>query len=39
MEQVKKNWPQIAVGVAAVVISLYVYKKSVDSSKVKVDTQ
>lgn len=39
MEQVKKNWPQIAVGVAAVAISLYVYKKSLDSSKVKVGVQ
>lgn len=38
MDQIKKNWPQIAVGVAAVAISLYVYKKSIDSAKVRVDT-
>ena len=35
METVKKNWPQIAVGVVAVAIGLYVIKRNADSGKLK----
>jgi hypothetical protein len=36
MENVKKNWPQIAVGVVAIAVGLYILKKNSQKSMANV---
>lgn len=36
MESVKKNWPQIAVGVVAIAVGLYILKQNSQKSKASV---